>query len=906
MFNIYISPSTDPRPLLDTITNIINAVKSSNPIIIIAGDLNARHPTWSYYPPHSQTQITRINYLSKFICNNDFVSCFEPTPDNWTWHRKIGDEVQFSAIDTILINPGRPNIISSSITDHPFTDHRLLSITFNTHLIKTKKEITVSDKDAINLHLAELASGFNTNDFTNLTDAWLKLTNLIKEIINANSTIKTVPTYSKIKSQIPKLMIQYRGLKNMKPKPSYVKEIIRQLRVKINELKRNSSVLRSQIPLNTEQLYSWIRKLRDSDIKTIDDLTCDSANNLFLQNIDSFLSDFIPVDQPLQPLTFTLTNFHDETPPKLSPDDIDNLIKGLKSAAAPGADKMTKNQLLILHRTNPNLLTTLINQVINQNIFPKPLKIGRLTLIPKADGVRARPIQSQLNLSKLIEKQLTYEILSRLPANWMDSQFGFLPNKSLTDAIATFVDIVLENLDRKCTRKLMLVQVDMSCAFDTLDRHSIIHNLISLKLPNWLTNTIASYLSERVTYYPTRQLHKAEDKGVPQGSVLGPLLFCITLQSAIRRVWSNVNRKVISYADDVNFFVSCSFQYDHNFLQRRAESDLNLLIIECKKLGLTLNPKKTKFIHIQNIRKYTPLHLLGATIRTYKFACDIDYEALLSIMLDKLRAFRGQHQQLSCLSPSLLKQTVITYFTSVLNPYSPFIMIRLLSNNDNISTFNTRIAALIKMTTNINYIINTEDLLQLYDLRYHWLGLLRTSLKWLNKCHQQLPHFTRRVISLFEKLDISLNLPLNNDTITSILNEFQDRWYNTGSLKPNSPKIFHTNHWLLHNQKLLKYKISYCPLFLLTLDLERKLCGCITVNPGSNHWFHFIVECPKFANLRQQLISALKTNEKRFMNEPKILFQQSQFSTVKTIIFNIRKTALELPTVSPTPNDPDL
>lgn len=64
-----------------------------------------------------------------------------------------------------------------------------------------------------------------------------------------------------------------------------------------------------------------------------------------------------------------------------------------------------------------------------------------------------------------------------------NSQFGFLPNESLTDAIATYADIVIENRNHRKSR-LMLVQIAMSCTFDTLDKRVIIENLIILKLPS--------------------------------------------------------------------------------------------------------------------------------------------------------------------------------------------------------------------------------------------------------------------------------------------------------------------------------------------------------------------------------------------------------------------------------------
>ena len=175
-----------------------------------------------------------------------------------------------------------------------------------------------------------------------------------------------------------------------------------------------------------------------------------------------------------------------------------------------------------------------------------------------------------------------FEILS-------DSQFGFRHGKSTVDAIATLIEEIRSNLHNN-SEKTKCTFLDWKKAFDTVDHNILLQKCYRYGLRGPIYNILMSYLSKRMQFTligDKKSKLNLIDLGVPQGSILGPLLFIIYMTDLSL---SQKKSNVILYADDtvVKSRSSASkIDDDHD----RALDKVNDWLIKNK---LTLNKEKNK------------------------------------------------------------------------------------------------------------------------------------------------------------------------------------------------------------------------------------------------------------------------------------------------------------------------
>ena len=173
-----------------------------------------------------------------------------------------------------------------------------------------------------------------------------------------------------------------------------------------------------------------------------------------------------------------------------------------------------------------------------------------------------RPISSLSSVSKVFEKAAygqLYEYFSS-HALFYDSQYGFRKYHSTDLAALELVDRIHKEIDEN--KIPFLVFLDLSKAFDTLDHDILLHKLQYYGITGTALDWFRSYLTERyqyVDYNGASSSMKFLTTGVPQGSILGPLLFIIYMND-IHAVSNNLN--FILYADDTTLASPlCSFTY---------------------------------------------------------------------------------------------------------------------------------------------------------------------------------------------------------------------------------------------------------------------------------------------------------------------------------------------------------
>ena len=179
-------------------------------------------------------------------------------------------------------------------------------------------------------------------------------------------------------------------------------------------------------------------------------------------------------------------------------------------------------------------LTYLINYSIRQGIFPEELKIAKIILIFKSGNEQCannyRPISVLPFFSKLYEKVMANFFTNFLDANDLlyNSQFGFRHNQSTSHAIITLIEKISGALD---TGKIVCgIFIDFRKAFDVIPHKTLLKKLYAYGIRGEIYNWFKTYLSDRsqfVQYQNSKSGTKPITYGVPQGLILGPLLFIL-------------------------------------------------------------------------------------------------------------------------------------------------------------------------------------------------------------------------------------------------------------------------------------------------------------------------------------------------------------------------------------------
>ena len=279
-----------------------------------------------------------------------------------------------------------------------------------------------------------------------------------------------------------------------------------------------------------------------------------------------------------------------------------NVIKLLKDSAA-GFDGYTLNVINSILDYIVVPLTYVVNLSFVSGVVPTELKIAKVMPLYKVDNPHIfnnyRPISILPIISKVLEKLMHKRVYKFLNQSdyFYKYQFGFRETYSTELALITLNDKICTAFDRN--RNILGIFLDLSKAFDTVNFPILLNKLNYYGIRGipllWLTN----YLTPRkqhVTYGNTFSDNLITKMGVPQGSILGPLLFIIYIND-ISKVSSKCDP--FMYADDSSLFFTGTTPDE---LINEANVELIKVFESLKANKLSVNIKKTKYMLLSKKR----------------------------------------------------------------------------------------------------------------------------------------------------------------------------------------------------------------------------------------------------------------------------------------------------------------
>ena len=277
--------------------------------------------------------------------------------------------------------------------------------------------------------------------------------------------------------------------------------------------------------------------------------------------------------------------------------EIKTLISKIEVSKASGPFSIPSKLLKLFKDIFTVPITAIVNKSLVEGVFPDLLKSAIVHPIFKKNDKKQcanyRPISLLSNLGKLFERVMYDRI--ELFLNDFDliykNQFGFRKKHSTSHALISIVEQIRNNLDKKIFS--CAVFVDLEKAFDTVNHIILLQKLDHYGISGSANAWIRSYLSERsqkVTVNGTTSSERSITCGVPQGSILGPLLFLIYLNDLNEALQ---NCLVFHFADDTNLLFSHK-NSDH--LHKIINQELKILFEWLCANRLSLNASKTEFI----------------------------------------------------------------------------------------------------------------------------------------------------------------------------------------------------------------------------------------------------------------------------------------------------------------------
>lgn len=289
--------------------------------------------------------------------------------------------------------------------------------------------------------------------------------------------------------------------------------------------------------------------------------------------------------------------------------EIQEYIRKLKNKKAPGVDKIKSETIKEIAQFIITPLTYLINKSFSTGICPEKFKVSIVKPIykggDKMEPLNYRPVSLITSITKIFEMALKERILKFLNKHDILSpqQFGFRQGKSTEHAITMLTKEIYKALDN--SKPSLCLFLDLAKAFDTISHTLLLESLQEIGIRGIALELMSSYLTNRkqcVEVDDNRSHLLTIEYGVPQGTILGPILFILYLNNLFEL---NTEGMIISFADDTAIFYE-SDSWDN--LREKVQNDFTNIKQWFDYKLLSLNFEKTVYIPFTSYNSTLPVY----------------------------------------------------------------------------------------------------------------------------------------------------------------------------------------------------------------------------------------------------------------------------------------------------------
>jgi hypothetical protein len=584
-----------------TLLDVLGELTTRHDKVFVFGDFNMPDISWSRNSGHCRSPSSQL--MVDFLTNNHMRQLItQPT--------RFRANQQPSVLDLILTTE------DSSLTNVQYldpvgkSDHVSLKVDLQICFVPAQRTITfnkiVTNYEKVYIRLEKINWPTTLCD-ANVENNWSTLKNLLLNTVNeCSSVIKVKRSSSKpwINAKILKMVKRKRALwktfKRTGEQIDYVAHrafsnklstIIKEERIRYELKIANSN--------NPKSFYKHVRtalggpvkipQVRNVDGNIVRDHT--DCANIFAESFSKvFTRESVAgtpkLDFPRNTAAFTDIEFSEEL--------VLEKLRGLDKTKSPGPDRITASVLKTCADVLCRPLSMLFGQSFDSGVLPSDWRTAIICPIfkkgDKFDPGNYRPVSLTSLVVKIMESIIYDTTIKFLVKHHVipDNQHGFMPGKSITSNLLCCLSDWTKLLD--LGRSLDVVYFDFAKAFDRVPRKLLLFKLQHIGIRGSLFYWLDAFLSDRTFKVKVGGVLSASEKvisGVPQGSVLGPLLFIVYTAD----VKYNVRSSWVMYADDMKI-------YNDSLNYQMLSNDISNISKWASDWQLPLNIGKCTVLHI--------------------------------------------------------------------------------------------------------------------------------------------------------------------------------------------------------------------------------------------------------------------------------------------------------------------